>query len=314
MEGSEIEVSVVVPFKNECECLPLLIKRLQEVLTPLSVPYEIILVDDGSTDDSWNVLSGPAFRDVPLRALSFSRNFGKESAIRAGLEESRGNATIVMDADLQHPPDLIPEMYAVWKNERVMVVEAVRKQGHRRGLLNAFGSMVFYKCLSFLAGIPLADATDFKLLDREVVSQVCDLRERITFFRGIVTWLGLPSRQIEFEVPQRAGGSTRWSLGRLISLAIDGITGFTTIPLRLVTFFSVFFILVSILLILQTFYNFALGYAVEGFTTVIICILLVGGVITGSLGIIGEYLARVYEEVKSRPSYVVRRRYGNTER
>lgn len=313
MEVSEVEVSVVVPFKDEGECLPLLIKRLREVLESLNVSYEVVLVDDGSTDDSWNILSGPAFQNIPLRALSFSRNFGKESAIRAGLQASRGKATIVMDADLQHPPSLIPEMYSLWKNERVMVVEAVRKQGHRSGVINVLGSMVFYNCLSFLAGIPLADATDFKLLDRHVVDQICQFRERNTFFRGIVTWLGLPSRRLEFEVPQRVGGRTRWSLVRLICLAIDGITGFTTIPLRLVTFFSAFFILISFLLILQTFYNFALGRAVEGFTTVIICILLVGGVITASLGIIGEYLARVYEEVKSRPSYVIMRHYSNIE-
>lgn len=305
-ETSCVEVSVVVPFMNERECLGALLDSLREELARFAATYEIILVDDGSTDGSWLTISSGKFADLPLVGIRFSRNFGKEAAIRAGLAKSRGLVTFVMDADLQHPPSLLPEMYRAWREDGVLVVEAVKKGKIDRSMIGTFGAWFVYKILSRVTGVSLDGATDFKLLDRQVVDEIVRLPERISLFRAIVTWFGLPSKQVEFEVQERFAGRTRWSLIRLISLAIDAITGFTTIPLRIETFFSVVFIAISFVLILQTIYNFMVGNAVEGFTTVIICILLVGGVITAGLGIIGEYLARVYEEVKARPSYIVR--------
>lgn len=309
LETSSVAVSVVVPFMNERECIGALLDSLRAELGRFADTYEIILVDDGSTDGTWLTISSGKFADLPLVGIRFSRNFGKEAAIRAGLAKSRGLVTFVMDADLQHPPSLLPEMYKAWREEGVLVVEAVKKGKVDRSLIGTFGAWVVYKVLSRVTGVSLDGATDFKLLDRKVVDEIVRLPERISLFRGIVTWFGLPSKQIEFEVQERFAGSTRWSFIRLTSLAIDAITGFTTTPLRIETFFSIVFIAISSGLILQTFYNFLIGRAIEGFTTVIICILLVGGVITAGLGIIGEYLARVYEEVKARPSYIVREVY-----
>lgn len=305
--NKDIDLAIVVPFKDEQDCLPLLLRSLRTNIEEINVEYEIILVDDGSSDESWNVFKNEEFSDLPLRGFRFSRNFGKEAAIRAGLTHSRAKATIVIDADLQHPPEIIPEMYSIWKNEEVSIVEAVRStNGEPRNFFAGIGAYFFSRALSLLAGFPLMNATDFKLLDRKVVDHILNLPEKITFFRGIIAWLGLPSKKVYFNVKERAAGSTQWSLIGLICLALDGITGFTTILLRVVTFFSFFFIALSLLLILQTFYNYFAGNAIEGFTTVIICILLVGGVIAGGLGIIGEYLGRIYEEVKGRPTFIIK--------
>lgn len=307
--GASVAVSIVVPFMNERDCLGALLGSLREELSCFATSFEIILVDDGSTDGSWLTISSGEFADLSLVGIRFSRNFGKEAAIRAGLARSKGLVTFVMDADLQHPPSLLPEMYRAWREDGVLVVEAVKKGKIERSLVGTLGSWVVYRILSRVTGVSLEGATDFKLLDRKVVDEIVRLPERISLFRGIVSWFGLPSKKIEFEVQSRFAGRTRWSLIRLASLAIDAITGFTTIPLRIETFFSFLFIMISVGLILQTGYNYLVGNAVEGFTTVIICILLVGGVITAGLGIIGEYLARVYDEVKARPSYIVREVY-----
>jgi glycosyltransferase involved in cell wall biosynthesis len=298
-------LSLVIPFKNEATTLPELLSVLAEVLGRLEESHEVILVDDGSADDSWAVLQRHRPPELTIAGLRFSRNFGKEAAIRAGLERSAGDATIVMDADLQHPPELIPEMVAAWRGSDALVVEAVRSSTYRRAFIPAVGARLVYGVLSSLAGIPLDRATDYKLLDRKVVDDLVALKERVSLFRGVVTWMGYPTASIMFDVPERPHGRSRWSVLRLTSLAIDALTGFTAFPLRIVTLFSALFIAASFVLILQTLYNYWTGNAVEGFTTVIISILLVGGVITASLGIIGEYLARVFEEVKERPTYVI---------
>lgn len=307
-----VDLSIVIPFLNEADGLPELLRALVEVLGPLELSHEVIFVDDGSTDDGWAVLQRHRPEALTVIGLRFGRNFGKEAAIRAGLERSTGEATVVMDADLQHPPELIPKMIALWKQSDARIVEAVRSDAYRRTPILGLGARIVYGILSAAAGIRLDRATDFKLLDRKVVDDLVLLRERVSLFRGIVGWLGYPTRSIEFDVPARPGGGSRWSYRRLASLALDAVTGFTAFPLRVVTLFSAIFIASSFLLILQTLYNYWTGRAVEGFTTVIISILLVGGVITLSLGIIGEYLARVFEEVKARPQYVISERLEAT--
>lgn len=298
-------LSLVIPFRNEESALPELLRALGPVLGKIDMRHEIILVDDGSTDGSWRVVTGQGPPDLNIVGLRLGRNFGKEAAIRAGLERSSGEATVVMDADLQHPPALLPEMVALWRDSDVMVVEAVRSPHYRRAMLPSVAAPLVYGMLSKLAGMRLERATDYKLLDRRVVDDLVGLKERISLFRGVVAWMGYPTASVEFDVPRRPHGTSRWSLLRLASMAIDALTGFTAAPLRIVTLFSAIFIASSFVLILQTLYNYWSGQAVEGFTTVIISVLLVGGVITASLGIMGEYLARVFEEVKERPMYVI---------
>jgi glycosyltransferase involved in cell wall biosynthesis len=311
-DDTKPRLSLVIPFMNEAGSLPELLRVLDGVLDEVEMSHEIILVDDGSTDDSWSVLQQSRPPGLTIVGLRFSRNFGKEAAIRAGLERSTGDATVVMDADLQHPPELLPQMIAAWQSSDAMVVEAVRSNSYRRSLLPSVGAKVVYGALSKLAGMPLDRATDYKLMDRKVVDDLVALKERVSLFRGVVTWMGYPTTSIMFDVPDRSHGASRWSVLRLTSMAIDAVTGFTAFPLRVVTLFSGLFIVSSFVLILQTLYNYWTGQAVEGFTTVIISILLVGGVITASLGIIGEYLARVFEEVKERPSFVIADTYDST--
>ena len=314
LRGDPPKLSLVIPFLNEARVLPKLLETLADVLGRLDLPHEVILVDDGSTDGSWAVLQERRPAELRVIALRFGRNFGKEAAIRAGLARSTGDAVVVMDADLQHPPELLPEMVAAWRSSDVLVVEAMRSAGYRRAAFSSLGARIVYGALSTFAGMQIERATDYKLLDRRVVDDLVALPERISLFRGMVAWMGHPTATVEFDVPERSDGSTRWSLLRLSSMALDALTGFTAFPLRVVTLFSLVFILSSFVLILQTLYNYFSGQAVEGFTTVIISILLVGGVITASLGVIGEYLARVFEEVKARPSYVITESYDSSGR
>jgi len=298
-------LTVIVPFYNESGSLPLLHKSLKAVLGRLACDYQIIYVDDGSTDDSWDHVE-PWASAGECSAIRFIRNFGKEAAIRAGLKEVKEGAAVVMDADLQHPPEVLKEMVECWQNENVWVVEGRRRGNFGRAGINKMGSYLVYSFMYLVTGTHLGGRSDFCLLDQKVVALICQLPEKVTFFRGIVCWFGFPAGHVLFEVPPRVHGSSKWSLLKLVKQAIDMITGFSTIPLSLVTFFSAIFLCFSGLLTIHTLYMYFTGQAIEGFTTVIISILLVGSVLAGGMGILGQYLARIYEEVKNRPMYVSR--------
>lgn len=298
-------IAIVAPFRDEAQCLPIFIESLRKNLESLTQDYEIILIDDGSVDNGWEILIENSTTDPRIKGIRFNRRFGKENAIRAGLAAVSAQTTIVMDADMQHPPDLIPEMFRIWNTEKVKVVDAVKKRSSGRNFFFKVSSSILYYVLNKQTGLSFENRSDFKLLDREVVDCINSLPERITFFRGIVSWLGYPTTEILFEVGNRISGKPSWSFLSLSRLAIDAITGFTTLPLRIVTACSVIFIVIAFLLIFQTLYIKFSGRAIEGFTTVIISTLIVGGVVSFSLGIIGEYLSRIYEEVKKRPHFVI---------
>jgi len=299
-------LQVIVPFYNEVESLPQLHAKLKQVFTQAGIDGTVIYVDDGSVDSSWEqveqwVTAGEC------SAIKLVRNFGKEAAIRAGLQEAQRTGVtpvVVMDADLQHPPELIPSMLELWKSSRSWVIEGRKKGNLRRSGTNQLGAKVVYKFLEVVTGIQFEGRSDFCLIDPKVVELLNQLPERITFFRGVVSWFGFPSQHIDFEVPAREHGSGKWSKLKLIQLALDMITGFTAVPLSIVTVFSMLFLLFSGILMLQTLYMYLSSQAVEGFTTVIICILMVGSVLAGGMGILGQYLARIYEEVKNRPVYI----------
>lgn len=299
------ELSLIIPLRDERECLPQLFECLHRELPRCAADYEIILIDDGSGDGSWNLIRELAANDSRIKGLRFSRNFGKESAMRAGLRFCRGQAAIIMDADLQHPPELIPEMVKAWRNDRVPVVQAVKEEPSSDSFLNRFGGSAVYWVLNRITGFNFTGSCDFKLLDRQVIERVNSLPEKITFMRGVVSWLGYNSTEIRFRSPDRAAGKTNWSFFRLISLAIDALTGFSGAALRLVTIASFTFLLFASVLILQTLYNWLSGTAVEGFTTVIIVVLIVGSVLAFGLGVVGEYLARIFDEIKGRPDYII---------
>ena len=298
-------ISIVVPIFREAAQIPGLVAAVRNYLEGSGARYEIILVDDGSPDDSWSAITAEAKADGNLRALRLSRNFGKESALCAGLELARGDAVIVMDADGQHPPSLLPGMLDRWQSSGADIVEGVKVRRGRESISSKLGALLFYELLNKLSGFHFKGASDFKLMNRKAVNAWLQMPERNVFFRGMTVWMGFKTVQVPFEVAPRAAGQSAWSVLKRLKLALVGITAFSSFPLHFVTLAGGIFLIVSVLLGLQTLYLKLAGRAVSGFATVILLELIIGSLLMISLGIIGEYLARIYEEVKSRPRYVV---------
>jgi glycosyltransferase involved in cell wall biosynthesis len=295
-----------MPVFREGAHLPAFLATVRTSLEQCNLPYELVLVDDGSPDDTWHVITTEAKSSQALRALRLSRNFGKESALCAGLEYARGDAVIVMDADGQHPPSLIPDMVNLWQTSGADIVEAVKRRRGRESLSNKLGAQLFYFILNKLSGFHFKGASDFKLMNRKAVDAWLKMHERNVFFRGMTVWMGFTTVQVPFEVVPRSAGQSTWSVLKRLKLALVGITAFSSFPLHLVTFAGVIFLGISVLLALETVYLKLAGRAVSGFATVILLELIIGSLLMISLGIIGEYLARIYEEVKGRPRYLVK--------
>ena len=298
-------LSVILPIYNEGANIFANLGVIRDILVKASIPYEMVLVDDGSSDNTWQELERASAIHGHIRAFHFSRNFGKEAALMAGLDMARGDACVVLDADLQHPPQLIPEMVRLWREDGWQVVEAVKASRGRESVFHKLSAGLFYRTMDRMTGIPMQNASDFKLLDRAVYEAVRTLPERYTFFRGLSAWVGFRRIAISFEVAERAGGVSKWSLRALIRLAVIAITSFSAAPLQFVTSIGVAFCAGSVLLGIQTLVNYLTGHAVGGFTTVILLLLIIGGVLMISLGLIGTYLARIFDEVKGRPRYIV---------
>ncbi len=305
-EATQPFLSVVMPIFREGTHLPAFLTAVRSSLEECNLPYELVLVDDGSPDDTWQVIAVQAKNFHGLRALRLSRNFGKESALCAGLEHARGNAVIILDADGQHPPSLIPDMVRLWQSSEADIVEAVKRRRGRESLSSKFGAQLFYFILNKLSGFHFKGASDFKLMNRKAVDAWREMHERNVFFRGMTVWMGFTTIQIPFEVVPRSAGRSTWSVLKRLKLALIGITAFSSFPLHLVTFAGVVFLGLSVLLGLETLYLKLVGRAVSGFATVILLELIIGSLLMISLGIIGEYLARIYEEVKGRPRYIVK--------
>lgn len=298
-------ISVVIPIFCEADHLPATITAVRRALEECNILYELVLVDDGSSDNTWNTITIEAKASPAISALRLSRNFGKEAALCAGLERARGDAVILMDADGQHPPSLLPEMVRTWRTSGVDIVEAVKTKRGRESLPDKLGALLFYFVLNRLSGFDFKGASDFKLMNRKAVNAWLAMHERNVFFRGMARWMGFRSAQIPFEVVPRSGGHSNWSPLKRLKLALIGLTAFSSFPLQLVTFAGAIFFVFSVLLGIQTLYLKITGRAVSGFTTVILLELIIGSFLMISLGIIGEYLARIYEEVKGRPRYII---------
>jgi polyisoprenyl-phosphate glycosyltransferase len=298
-------ITVVIPVYNEESHICENISVIRKYLAVTNMEFMILLIDDGSTDGTWFRLKMLS-EEVPcIKALRLSRNFGKEAALCAGLEAAEGAACIIMDADLQHPPALIPEMIRLWKDEGYEVVEGVKSFRGNERIINKVGANLFYNILSKLSGFNIKQASDFKLLDRKVVLSWRSMNERGTFFRGMSAWVGYNRISIPFNVGIRIGGVSKWSLFKLCNLAVKAITSFSSFPLHIVTFIGVFFLIGALALAIQTLYMKLMGMAYSGFTTVILLLLIIGSSLMISLGVIGTYIARIYEEVKYRPRYIV---------
>lgn len=304
-QGSPL-LSIVMPVFREGAQLAAFLSEVRDAAKQCNLAYELLVVDDGSPDDTWRVIAAEVTSGRPLRALRLSRNFGKESALCAGLEHAQGDAVIVMDADGQHPPSLIPNMVHLWRSSGADIIEAVKRSRGRESLSSKVGAELFYFILNKLSGFHFEGASDFKLMNRKAVDAWLKMHERNVFFRGMTVWMGFTTVQIPFEVVPRSAGQSTWSVLKRLKLALVGITSFSSFPLHLVTLAGVLFLGTSVLLGLQTLYLKLVGRAVSGFATVILLQLIVGSLLMISLGIIGEYLARIYEEVKGRPRYLIR--------
>lgn len=298
--------SLVIPIYCEAAGIIHLLQVTTAHLEPFIHATEIIVIDDGSVDDSWYQLKRLTKRYPMVKAVRLSRNFGKEYALAAGLELAQGQAVIVMDGDLQHPPSLVPEMIQQWLDHpEVSIVEAVKLRRGQEKWLNRWGARLFYHLLLQLSGYDLNGMSDFKLLDRRAVDAWLRMDERTLFFRGMTSWMGFQRIQIPFAVAERATGSSQWSFMALLKLATVGITSFSSIPLQLVTASGFIFLLFALVLAFQALFLKLSGNAVDGFATVIILQLGIGSLIMISLGIIGMYIARIYDEVKRRPRYLI---------
>jgi polyisoprenyl-phosphate glycosyltransferase len=300
-------ITVVIPVFNEAEAFAAHFEVILQAVDALrDAEAEVLVVDDGSEDGTVEVVRRFCRTRSDVKLLPLTRNFGKEAAIRAGLDHASGQAVIVMDSDLQHPPELIHRMLALWR-EGHAVVEAYKKSRGKESALSRSLARSFYALFGSLAGMDLRNHSDFKLLDREVVEAYRALPERGLFFRGLIQWLGFPAARIDFDVQERQGGASAWSRLRLLRFSLGAITSFSAAPLQFVTLFGVLTLLLGLVFGGIALYQKFTGQAVSGFTTVILLILIVGSVLMISLGLIGIYLARIYDEIKHRPRYVVTR-------
>jgi len=297
-------LSVVVPLYREGTLLTKTITECLSALNSLGCAYELILVDDGSPDNTWQLITEQCMRFSAIKGIRLSRNFGKEAALAAGLDSSKGDAVIVMDGDLQHPPALIPAMVRHWQ-EGADVVDAVKQSRGQESLLGKIRARSFYWVFSRLTGHDLRGASDFKLMDCRALDAWRQMGERNLFFRGMSAWTGFNRVSILFDVPKRSGGTSGWSTLKLSQLALTAVTAFSSAPLHLISLTGVGFMVMSLILGAQTLYLKISNQAVDGFTTVILLLLVMGGAIMLGLGIIGTYIARIYDEVKARPRYIV---------
>jgi dolichol-phosphate mannosyltransferase len=298
-------ISIVIPVLNEGTAidrhLPIIFEHIEDIK---EVKLRVLVVDDGSTDNTVEKLKTLCERYNTLNFICLNRNFGKEAAIHAGLQQSDDDAVIVMDSDLQHPPQLIGKMIALWR-QGIDVVEAYKVYRGKESYLSRLMAHSFYDLFGILSGMNIKNHSDFKLLDRKVVEAYCAMPEKKRFFRGIIHWLGFSSAQIPFEVPDRQHGVTTWSRLKLLKFSFTALTSFSTAPLQIITFLGVLCFFISFIIGSLALYHKYMGSAVSGFTTVILLILIIGSLLMIALGVIGIYIAHIYDEVKRRPDYLI---------
>ena len=292
-------MSIVLPAYNEEQMIEKTAGTIARLMENEDISYELVFVNDGSKDQTWERIKEASKKNSNIKGICFSRNFGKEGAVFAGLANASGDCVAVMDCDLQHPPETLITMYRLWE-QGYQVIEGVKASRGREGFLHKFFAKTFYKIISNATGVDMSRASDFKLLDRAAVDEFLKLPERNVFFR-----VGFKTTYVEFHVQEREAGESKWSMKSLFKYAINNITSFSAVPMQVVTFCGVIFFLFAIVLAVQSLYLYFSGRAVAGFTTVILLLLIIGSILMFSLGVIGYYLSKIYEEVKMRPRYII---------
>ena len=305
------ELSIILPFHNESGGVRNLFRRLYPVLGALNIGYEIICVDDGSSDDTYSTLLHEREFDQRLKIVRLARNFGKETALTCGLHLAKGDAAVTLDSDLQHPPEIIVDLINKWR-EGYEMVYAIRNNRKTDGYFRRLYSRAFYAVFRTIADIKMPEgAGDFCLLDRKVIDAVNALPERNRFMKGLTSWVGFKQGVVPFDVAPRDSGVTHWSFFRLIRFAFDGLSAFSTLPLRIWTWcgavISIGALAYALYLIFDTM---VYGIDVPGFASIMVGVLFMGGIQLLSLGVIGEYMARIFTEVKARPLYFISERAG----
>lgn len=296
-------LSVIIPAYNEEKCIERAYGAIQSLLAENEIEGEFIFVDDGSKDNTYEMITRLSEEKDNVTGLHFSRNFGKESAISAGLASVNGDCAVVIDCDLQHPPEKIIEMYRLWE-QGYEIVEGIKKERGQEKKMHSFGAKFFYSAISRMAGFDMANSSDFKLLDRKVVDVINKMPER-GFFRAISYWVGYNKATVEYDVKERVDGESKWSTVGLIKYAISNISSFSTAPMQIVTALGIVMLVISVIFGVWALIDKIIGRALEGMTTVIIITIFIGSIIMISLGIIGYYIARIYEEIKGRPRYII---------
>ncbi|MCR5137017.1 MAG: glycosyltransferase family 2 protein [Oscillospiraceae bacterium] len=297
-------LSVVLPAYNEEKMIAEAAEALAGILDAAGIPFELLFVNDGSRDATWSEICKAHEKDSRVCGICFSRNFGKEAAMFAGLEKARGECCAVMDCDLQHPPEKLVEMVRLWE-EGYDVVEGIKNDRGRESGMHRFAANRFYGLISRATGMDMASSSDFKLLDRKVVDTLNAMPERNVFFRALSFWVGFRRAEVHYDVRERTAGESKWSTRSLIRYAITNIGSFSSAPLQLVTVMGFLTLAISVIFSVVALVQKLAGVALGGFTTVIILLLFIGSLIMISLGIIGYYIARIYEEIKGRPRYVI---------
>lgn len=306
-----MKLSVVIPVLNEASNIHRLRDELQKQLDALSLDFELIFVDDGSTDESADRIRELHQADPRVKLLSFSRNFGHQVALTAGMDHASGEATIVMDADLQHPPAVIPELVTRWK-EGYEVVYTVRRSTLEAGFFKRTTAAVFYRLFRGLSGLDLpSNAADFRLLDRKVVEAFRGIRERTRFLRGLTAWAGYRTIAVPYDAPARQAGESKYSAGQMARLATDALVSFSTIPLHVAIYLGFSLAALGFLYALYALYQrLVTGDVLPGWASLAVLVSVVGGIQLMLMGVIGIYLGKIYEEVKRRPLYLVRSALG----
>ncbi len=297
-------LSVILPAYNEEKMIRTAAETISSILDPEGIPFELLFVNDGSRDNTWAEICSARDRDSRVCGICFSRNFGKEAAMFAGLEKARGDCCAVLDCDLQHPPEKLVEMYRLWE-QGYEVVEGVKNDRGDESGFRRFAANRFYGLISMATGMDMASSSDFKLLDRKVVDALNAMPERNVFFRALSFWVGFRKTTVTYDVRERTAGESKWSTMSLIRYAITNIGSFSSAPLHIVTVLGFVTLAISLIFSVVALVQKLNGTALGGFTTVILLLLFIGSIIMISLGIIGYYIARIYDEIKGRPRYII---------
>ena len=299
-------ITIIMPVYNEEEGIFDNVHTVSRIVGGASIEHGFLLVDDGSRDNSWREMERVAASLPHVTLLRLSRNFGKEAALCAALEHAEGDAIVVMDADLQHPPSLIPEMVRLWREEGWDVIDGVKANRGSESRLKKWLVSIYYRLFARATGLAPEQLSDFKLLDRKAVLAWRTLGEHNTYFRGMSAWVGFRHCTLPFEVAPRTTGTTKWSLGALVRLSVNSVIAYTAAPLLLVLVLGVLMGIAALVLTVQTLYMYFTHLAATGFSTVILLQLFIGSGVMIGLSIIGLYVGKIYEEVKGRPRYLLR--------